>query len=287
MSTDENQANDNAEFELFKSQNESVKKDYSKGMKFVVNFSDTVRGLSVGAPVSFRGIQLGEVTAIRAEFDSESNTISIPVTIEIDHSKIHFTGNEQAINQFANRKRRLNTLIKRGLRSQLETGNILTGQLFVSLNFFPETKPYVIDWDAKIPEFPAVPTVFGAVKTDITSILKKVNSMMTQINEFSYKLNHNLGDEFSTTLKQVNAMMVQIKELSYKLNHNLEPDLSKALKQMDKTLVSIEAVLKKDSPLQEELHMTLREFSRAAESIKRLTDYLERHPESLLKGKGH
>ena len=286
MSTEKNQSENNAEFELFKSQDDTLKIDYSGGMAFVINFSESVRGLTVGAPVSFRGIELGEVTGIQAVFDTTSEMITIPVTIEIDNSKINFKGNTQSFDDFANRKKRMNALIKRGLRSQLETGNILTGQLFVSLDFFPDAEAYVIDWDSGLPEIPAIKGTFDAVKTDITSILKKVDSMLTQVNEFSYKLNHDLEPEFSETLKQVNAMMIQIKELSYKLNHNLEPDLSKALKQMDKTLVSVEALLKRDSPLQEDLHMTLREFSRAAESIKSLTDYLERHPESLLKGKG-
>ncbi len=285
MTTDKNLAENNAEFTLFKSQDDTIKSDFSQGMKFVINFSESVRGLTVGAPVEFRGIQLGEVTDIQAVFDPASDTIKIPVTIEIDNSKIIFKGGNKSVNSLANRKKRTNALVERGLRSQLETGNLLTGQLYVSLDFFPDAESFVIDWNADIPELPSVHGTLAAVKTDITGILKKVDTMMTQVNEFSYKLNNDLEPQFSETLKQVNAMMVQVKELSYKLNHNLEPELTNTLKQVDKTLIDIQVILENDSPLQQDLHLTLQEFTKAAASIKNLTDYLERHPESLLKGK--
>ena len=285
MSTDKNMSQDNAEFTLFKSQSDTIKTDFSNGMKFVINFSESVRGLTIGAPVEFRGIPLGGVTDIQAEFDPDDQSIKIPVTVEIDNSKIRFKGKNQSINSFVNRKKRTVALVERGLRAQLDTGNFLTGQLYISLDFFPDAEPFVIDWDVDIPVMPSVHGTLSAAKTSISSILKKVDTMMTQVNEFSYKFNNDLEPEFSETLKQVNAMMVQVKELSYKLNHNLEPELFNTLKQVDKTLAAMQELLSNDSPLQQDLHVTLQEFTKAAESIRNLTDYLERHPESLLKGK--
>lgn len=279
-------AEDNTVFELYPSKTDAVKIDFAKGKQFVVKFSESVRGLTVGAPVEFRGIQLGEVIGIKMLFDLDEKKVSIPVTIAIDNSKIHFKGGKGQQHLLNNRKLRTEILLQQGLRAQLETGNLLTGQLYVALDFFPDASPYVIDWNAERPEFPSVHGAFGAIKNNVGSILKKADAMMTQINEFSYKLNHNLEPDLAGSLKQANEMMIQIKELSYKLNHNLAPDLSDTLKQLDKTLAAIEAVLKSDSPLQQDLHITLDEFARAAQSIKALTDYLERHPESLLKGKG-
>ncbi|MCK5647603.1 MAG: MCE family protein, partial [Gammaproteobacteria bacterium] len=146
MSTDANMSQNNAEFTLFNSQKDTIKTDFSKGMKFVINFSESVRGLTIGAPVEFRGIQLGEVTDIQAVFDPADASIKIPVTVEIDNSKILFKGNNQSVNSFANRKKRTKALVERGLRTQLETGNLLTGQLYISLDFFPDAEPYVMDW---------------------------------------------------------------------------------------------------------------------------------------------
>jgi len=184
-----------------------------------------------------------------------------------------------------NRQHRIDILVKQGIRAQLETGNLLTGQMYISLDMFPDAPHYVIDWTKEIPIIPTVPGTIGKVKNNVNSILQKADRMMTQVEDLSYKLNQNMEPELLATLKQVNAMMVQIKEFSYQLNHKLEPELSGAVRQAESTLVTIQDSLKSDSVLQQDLQMTLREFTKAARSIRRLTDYVEKHPESLLKGK--
>jgi len=167
------------------------------------------------------------------------------------------TGNSQSATQpVTTHQGRVDYFIKQGLRGQLQTGNLLTGSLFVAMDFFPDAVPYVMDWSTEITEFPTEPGTLGELKVHISSILKKVDAMMTQVNE-----------------------------LSYKLNHNLEPELSGTLKQAENTLVTLQNTLKNDSPLQQDLQMTLREFTKTARSIKTLTDYLEMHPESLITGK--
>ncbi|MCU7833843.1 MAG: MCE family protein [gamma proteobacterium symbiont of Taylorina sp.] len=286
LSTQDNELENNAKFELYKSQADSLKVDHSKGNKFVIHFSESVRGLTVGAPVEFRGIQVGEVSDIQLLFDEVNQIINIPVTLSFNTSRIAFKGGERAQDEFSdNRHYQLEKLIKRGLRAQLETGNLLTGQMYIALDFFPETAPFVIDWNSDIPELPSIPGTIGRVKNNISSILQKVDAMMTQAEELSYKLNQNMEPELSATLQQVNAMMLQIKELSYKLNHKLEPELTGTIKQAESTLVTIQDTLKSDSVLQQDLHIALREFTKAARSIRSLADYVEKHPESLLKGK--
>ena len=181
--------------------------------------------------------------------------MSVPVTFTIDYGRVFLKG-DSTKQLLATHKSRTDYLIKQGLRAQLQTGNLLTGQLFVSMNFFPDAPPFVMDWNAEPPEFPSVPGTLGDIKANINGILKKADTMLTQLNE-----------------------------LSYKLNHTLEPELSDTLKQAESTLLTIQDTLKDDSPLQQDLQITLREFAKAARSIKTLTDYLERHPESLLRGK--
>lgn len=250
-------AYNNSEFTLYASQEDSLKSDYTDGVKYVLNFTESVRGLAVGAPVDFRGIKLGEVIDIKILFDLDKKLITVPVTVAIDYNKIALHGNtETSDDLLITRKSRTDIYINQGLRAQLQTGSLLTGQLYIAMDFFPDAKPYTIDWSAKIPEFPTEPGTFGEIKVHISSILAKVDTMMTQVNE-----------------------------LSYKLNHNLEPELSSTLKQAENTLLTVQATLENDSPLQQDLQITLREFTKAARSIKTLTDYLERHPESLIRGK--
>ena len=250
-------ADNNSEFKLYKNHAGALKKDYKIGEKYVLNFTESVRGLKVGAPVYFRGIQMGEVTDIQLAFDTVNQTITVPVTIVINYGRIAMKGNTETETQLVStREGRVDYFIKKGLRGQLQTGSLLTGSLYVAMDFFPDAAPYEIDWSAEIPDFPTEPGTLGELKVRISSILKKVDAMMTQVNE-----------------------------LSYKLNHNLEPELSGTLQQAENTLVTIQDTLKNDSPLQQDLQQALREFTKAARSIKTLTDYLERHPESLIQGK--
>ncbi len=266
LSTDITPAKNNSTFTLFANRADSLKKDYLAGFKYVINFSESVRGLTVGAPVDFKGIQIGEVTEINLSYDPAQKMVSVPVTFTIDYGRVYLSANEATQkNEDASKnisslkaihKRRADFFIKQGLRAQLQTGNLLTGQLYISLDFFPDASPAVIDWNAKVPEFPSIPGTLDDLKANLSGILKKADTMLTQLNE-----------------------------LSYKLNHNLEPELSSTLKQAENTLLTIQNTLKEDSPLQQDLQITLREFAKAARSIKSLTDYLERHPESLLRGK--
>ena len=257
LSTDMTVAENNSEFKLYKDHKDSLKKAYKIGKKYVLNFNESVRGLSIGAPVDFRGIQLGEVTDIQLSFDTVNHKITVPVTITIDYGRIALKGNEETVTHFAtDRESRTDYFVKHGLRGQLQTGSLLTGSLYVALDFFPDAKPFVIDWSTELTQFPTEPGTMSGLKLHLSSILEKVDDMMTQV-----------------------------KELSYKLNHNLEPELSGTLKQAENTLVTLEDTLKNDSPLQQDLQMTLREITKAARSIKTLTDYLERHPESLIQGK--
>ncbi len=250
-------AENNSEFQLFANRTDSLQKKYSIGMEYVLNFSESVRGLTVGAPVDLRGIQIGEVKDIQLSVDTRQRKITVPVTVTIDYGRILLNGTKKAAEAvYATHESRTDYFVQQGLRAQLQTGSLITGQLFVALDFFPDAAPFIMDWQADVPEFPTMSGTVGELKMQITSILKKVDTMMTQVNQ-----------------------------LSYKLNHTLEPELSGTLQQTKSTLVTIQDTLENNSPVQQDLQTTLREFTKAARSIKDLADYLERHPESLIQGK--
>lgn len=257
LSDQSEQAENNAKFHLYETKEDTLKVDYRRGQKYVINFSESLRGLYIGAPVEFRGIQLGEVADIQLSFDIHKTKVSVPVTIWIDYTNVVFKENNEILTEvLATHQERTDFLIKRGLKAQLKTGSLLTGKLFVGLDFFQNRKSFNINWDDSVPEFPSVSGTLGVVKQNITSILKNVDEMVTQV-----------------------------KELSYKLNHKLEPELSSTLKQTNNTLLTIQDTLKNDSAIQQKLQAALREFTKASRAIKVLADYLERHPESLIQGK--
>ncbi len=257
MAGDISAAENLAEFKLYADHKDSLKKELKLGINYVINFTESVRGLSIGAPVEFRGIPLGKVTDIRLSYNASSNKITIPVTVTLDYELIALKGEDETAEQiYAQHEKRTDYMVKKGLRAQLQTASLLTGQLFVAIDLFPDAPAFAMNWDAKTPEFPSVPGMLGGLELHASSILKKVDAMMTQIKEFSYKL-----------------------------NHQLEPELSDTLIETKKTLVTIQDTLQNDSPLQQDMQSTLRELTKAARSIKNLADYLERHPESLIKGK--
>ncbi len=250
-------AKEHTVFKFFNNKAEAFEKDYKSGHKYVLNFKESVRGLTVGAPVEFRGIQLGEVTGISLSYISKTREITIPVSIVAELGRMAFHGSEHTKEQLlAKYKQRLDHFIAQGLRAQLKTGNLLTGQLYVDVDFFEDAEPYTIDWSANIIEFPTVPTTLVEIGKNIKDLLDNANNTL-----------------------------IEIKKLSANLNHRMVPEISATLKQTEKSLLSMQTTLQNDSPMQQDLQMMLKELTKAARSVKTLTDYLERHPEALISGK--
>jgi paraquat-inducible protein B len=151
-------------------------------------------------------------------------------------------------------------LLAHGVRAQLRSGNLLTGALYVAFDFFPDAPPATVDWSQKPVELPTIPGELEAIEASVVRIIKK------------------------------------IEELPFKALGN---DLLKAMSELDRTLVSARGTLdsgrdaldnankliEPNSVLGAELGNTLQEVSRAARSVRVLADYLERHPEALIRGK--
>lgn len=250
-------AKDHTVFNLFDNRDKAFEKNYKSGHTYVLNFKESVRGLTIGAPVEFRGIQLGEVTSISLSYISATKEITIPVTIVGELGRMAFQGSDKTKEQLLEQYQlRLDHFIGQGLRAQLKTGNLLTGQLFIDLDFFEDAEPFTIDWTADTHEFPTIPTTLLEISKSVKGLLANANDTM-----------------------------VEIKKLSANLNHTLVPEISATLKQTEQSLRSLQATLSNDSPMQQDLQITLKELTKAARSVRALTDYLERHPESLISGK--
>jgi len=125
-------------FPLYANHQDALKKVYAEKVYWLVNFKGSVRGLSVQAPVEFRGIRIGQVLDINLKIDTEKLDFSLPVLIEIEPESLFKT---TKIPDEATRRKFMTSMVEKGLRVQLKTGNLLTGQLFVDLNFFPDAPP--------------------------------------------------------------------------------------------------------------------------------------------------
>lgn len=258
------------EYELFATRTEAMKPHDTIVDKYVLNFKESVRGLTVGSPVDFRGIVIGEVTAIRAHFDPATSEFSIPVEVNIYPERLISRDNwdRNGGNTSAERRQVADALVAKGLRAQLRTGSLLTGQLYVSLDFFPAAPKTAVDWSKKPSQLPTVPGNLQGLQESITSLVAKLNAIPFE--GLSKDLRKTLGNA-DTLLKTINT--------------DIAPDAKATFAAARDALSTANRALQSDSPLQQGTAETMHELSRAAASIRSLAEYLERHPEALIRGK--
>ena len=249
-------------FTLFKDRAEAFNPPPRSPQTYQLVFKDSVRGLAPGAPVEFRGIPIGEVAAIRAQIDLKTFEFSVPVTIRLDPQRLgvkvmDLQGGETLE---AMRRKLIDSLVSHGVRAQLKTGNLLTGSAFVSLDFFPSAPPATIDWSQTPVQLPTTPGQLEATEATVENIIKKVDKMPLQ--EIGENMRKAIGD-LDLTLVSARGTLVSAQG----------------------TLVNTTNLTEPNSTQIQQLGNTLQEVSRAARSVRVLADYLERHPEALIRGK--
>ncbi|SVB10542.1 uncharacterized protein METZ01_LOCUS163396, partial [marine metagenome] len=147
---------------------------YIRKVQFVMYFTGSVRGLSPGAPLEFRGIKIGEVLDIRMEFDAATTSFRIPVLVEIEPDRIIHRDAENTLPP----EQTLETLVNKGLRGRLQTGSLLTGQLYIEFNMYPNADlNLVADESMPYPELPTVPGAFEAISQSLTGMVKQIESI--------------------------------------------------------------------------------------------------------------
>ncbi|MFO7707853.1 MAG: MlaD family protein [Desulfobacterales bacterium] len=288
----EGQAPEEAVFKLYLNRQSAREKEYSTKNYFVLLFDESVRGLSPGAPLDFRGIQVGEVIDIKSEFDFKKNRLKIPVIVAVEPERISSIGK---LPEGWSRETLSDHLVERGIRAQLRTGNLLTGQLYVALDMYPDAKPAKMERGGRYgyPEFPTVPTPMEEVGSKLTNLVAKIDTI--PIEQIGSDLRDTVqgarrivtSPEITSTLKSLDATVKEMRLLMADLRAQTTPELNAAVAQARQSLAAAESALSADSPLQNRLTTALEEFAGAARSIKVLADYLERHPESALFGKGN
>ncbi|WP_265584031.1 MlaD family protein [Chitinimonas koreensis] len=242
--------------------------------RYRVYFEESLRGLSVGAPIDLRGLPLGEVRSFGLEYDAARRRYRFPVEIALYPERLHaqargtLPGGEDGAAL-------LDDMVAKGLRAQLRSGNLLTGQMHVALDFFPKAPAAAVDRSGTPWVLPSTPGSLGQLQDSVANIVKKVERIPFE--ELAGELRRALGD-LDGAIKDAGGLI-------RRLDRDLAPPAAAALQQAERTLQSAERVLAQDAPLQQDLRGTLGEVKRAADSLRNLTDYLERHPESLLRGK--
>lgn len=286
--------------------------------KYVTYFKGSVKGLSVGSPVVFRGVKVGTVTEIKMRFDPKTLEMQIPVYVELGEGNLEIVGADERIRgQIIDEKAQ--ELIKRGFRAQLVTQSYVTGQLMIALDFFPDTPVKLIGAEPRYTEIPSIPTTLQEFqerleKLPIEETIKDLHNAANGIDKLvnSPETTHILqsaaqGIDDATTLiheidRQIKPLAIDISnalaevtELASETRKKLGPlahSLTKAsdeaelaFKKAEGSFSNIEKMTGESSPLTYTLTKTLKELELTARSLRILTENLDRQPQSVIFGK--
>jgi paraquat-inducible protein B len=281
-------AQEEATFILYPSREAAEKKEYAEKKLFLLNFDTSVRGLSIGAPVEFRGIQVGEVVDLKLEYDPHKKSFEIPVRIVIEPERLYLKKNSTPQEP----DKIIDFLIVKGLHAQLKMGNLVTGQQYVALDFFPNAESKRVVYQGEYPVIPTLPTQIEEIANKASQFITKLDRL--PIDQIGNDLKETLkgtrqitnSPEIKQALISLNSAIREIQMLTTALRTGTAPELDSVLKQAKASLASSKAVLESDSPLQYRMRDTLEELSDTSRSLRILLEFLENHPESIITGKG-
>lgn len=280
--------------------------------EFVCFFGGSLNGLKPGAAVKFRGVQIGSVTAIKLRVPGQPGILktaaknaALPVFIELDQKEI---GNLGALANVANAEA-LNTLVSRGLRAQLVTESILTGLLYVDLDFHEDTKPiYVLPPGSGYREIPTVPTSLQQLQEKAFSALARldqidfaglINAMTTAAQATrDFVGSKDLKEAVVQLRETASGLKTAVATISRTTDHldaHLDPLIASLKQTSDQanvtlasaqtTLTALNGTLDPDSPVGYRLIHALENMSEASRAVTALADYLQRNPSALIRGK--
>lgn len=268
-------AGENTAFALAEDEGAAMKPPDGPAETVLLHFNQSLRGLSPGAPIDFRGVVIGEVKSIGIQFDRSEREFRMPVVATVYPDRLRSRKPGEVAESRVTQRQRLRLLVGKGLRAQMRTGNLLTGQNYIALDFFPNAPKANIDIDKDPVELPTMQNSLDELQSQVQEIVSKVNKVPFE----------QIGADMRSALATLNKTLVSAEQLTRTLNNDVSPEITAAMKDARKTINAAERTLAQDSPLQQDMRQTLQELTRAAGSVRVLTDYLERHPESLLRGK--
>jgi paraquat-inducible protein B len=263
---------------------------------FVLYFQGSVNGLDIGAPVKFKGVEVGSVQRIMVRFEPTAGEVSIPVFIELDAEKLARAGVHVEFSPDA-----IHTAIEQGLRGRLESQSLVTGLLFVNLDYFPESPARFVGSAGGLPEIPTMPTTIEEATQVVKQIVERLaqldlEAMVQSATQTLDALRDLAGSkEARSALASLDETLASLRELSRRLDQTIGPlgeslrataqETQRLEKQLATTLGAVQQLVEPGSPLTQQLGGALQDVSAAARSVRALADSLERNPGSIVRGR--
>lgn len=267
---------------------------------YVLYFRGSVKGLNIGSPVSFRGVNIGTVTDIQLVAGEKEADIQIPVMIEIDNTK--FISSETGKPRM-DEDDSIKGLVAAGMRAQLQLQSLLTGQLFIQIDYFPNTPAELAStgkYKQHYEEIPTIPTPIEKISKLLETIPldKVINTMISTVKGIDKLVN---SDDLHQSIRSLHEALDSFRTLTSNLDQQVGPlasnvnltlddvrstlqTASSTLENANKTLQSTEALVS-DEQILTALDNALSEVTAAAYAIRILAETINNQPESLLKGR--
>ncbi len=267
-------------FRLFATREEAIRRQVDERQHYVLRFTESVRGLSVGAPVDFRGITIGEVIAIQPQLSPASAEISMQVEVSLQPGRLRTPGSKShlpagATSEDAAFRAFVDQLVAKGLRAQLRNGNLVTGQLYVALDFFPGAGAARPDWTASPPRLPTQRGSLDELQTTLMRIVGKLDKLPIE----------QIGTDTRKLLASLQRSVDETEALLKRIDNLTDGEVRSTIVEARSAIADTRKLIASDAPLQQDLRASLQELGRAAQALRHLADTLDRHPEALLRGK--
>jgi len=270
---------------------------FEKAYNYVCYFPGSVNGLNIGAPVKFRGVQVGQVTDVRLRYEQVRGDPRIPVFLKLDEDRLRELGAKRAPTVDVAQE-----FISNGLRARLQTLSIVTGVLYVDFDLLPGSRLDLVQReDAPVPELPTLPTALEEMTKSVSDVLtelravdfaaigKGVNEVVANVNGIVKK------PELRAAVDQLPGLVASAKDLVGDLRTRTGPLATSAQGTVDEArraaesaraaLDDLRTLLAPDGPLAVEATRTLGDLGRAARALRDLADYLERNPNAVVFGR--
>ena len=278
---------------------------FSESKTYVLFFGGSVKGLNVGAPVSFRGVKVGQVSAIKARFDPRDYSMRIAVYIKTTPGWLTPVAEgktlDKIISSFEREKILQDLVAKKGLRAQLQLQSLVTGLLEIEFDFYPDAPLTLLGTEPNVSELPTIPSDMEKLQMTLSNFITKFDKL--PIDEFVKRLADIAegidrivnSPQTEENVRSLNATLKGLQTLVRNLNNQVNPMSANiqesfkaakaALEQAQKTLAAVEGVAGDASSLRYQMGEALEQISDAARSLRVTAEYLDQHPEALIRGK--
>lgn len=275
---------------------------FSRKQEFVMYFDSSLKGLDIGSAVSFRGVQIGQVKNIVMEIDRNRRRVLTPVYVEIDHDRFRMGGLADQIGLLSEPP--IKKMVENGLRAQLQSQSLITGQMYIELEFRPSFPPRMREEaDSGVDEIPTIPSQLDRVQGALETMLESFRKLELQ----------KLADTTVSTLETTHSAAYEFYEVMRKINARIDPILDNvdgasaesrvALVELQETLKELNTAVAKASAMfatidgeaailapnlnkgADNARTAFEEVAAAMRAMRELAEYLERNPDALLTGK--